>query len=365
MSWARIFIYLPYAFFVLTMAVFVLPLKLKVRAQTIWALALLVCFSKFRFFKALGGHAFVPNLPAAVIWTWDWLYSGAMILSVLGLLLVFFRFRAKVWLLPAIAWGLAAWGLYNGVRAPDVREVELKFADLPPSLDGYRIVQISDLHCSKAARRWRTQTVVDMANGLKPDLICLTGDLSDGKVGRVGCHLEPLKELRARDGVFACTGNHEYYSGYRDWLTQFYAKAENIRFLTNECALPHPGLALAGVPDPAGFKRKFDAAPDVRRAFAAATNGEFRVLLQHQPKWAETNVREAGVDLQLSGHIHGGIAPGFRSIIERFNGGFSRGAYRFGKSVLYVSPGCGQWAGFPMRFFNPSEIVLITLRQGK
>ena len=365
MKWSRIFICLPYVFFALTMVSFILPLKLKVRVQAVWMMALLVCFSKFLCFKVFGGHAFIPNLPAAVIWTWDWLYSGAMILSALGLLSVVFRFRAKAWLLPAIAWGLAAWGLYTGVRVPDIHEVELGFANLPPSLDGYRIVQITDLHCSNAAQRWRTRAVVDRTNGLKPDLICLTGDLSDGNVERVGRHLEPLKELRARDGVFACTGNHEYYSGYLDWLAQFYAKAENIRFLTNECALPHPGLALAGIPDPAGFRRKLDAAPDVRRAFAAATNGEFRVLLQHQPKWVETNIREASVDLQLSGHIHGGIAPGFRSIIERFNGGFSRGVYRFGKSVLYVSPGCGQWGGFPMRFFNDSEITVLTLRRTK
>ena len=363
MNWITVFTYIPYAFFALTMATFVVPLKLKVRAQAIWSMALLICFSKFLCFAALGGHAFTPDLPAAVIWAWDWLYSGAMILSALGLITAFFRFRAKLWVLPFVAWGLSAWGLYNGFAVPAVHEVELRYSDLPASLDGYRIVQLSDLHCSSAARRWRTEAVVEKANALKPDLICLTGDLADGKASRIARHLEPIKELRAKDGVFACTGNHEYYHDYYGWMMHFYAKAENIRFLANECVMPRPGLALAGVPDRAGWEHGLDAVPDPRGAFAAATNGEFRVLLQHRPNGAVENCREVGVDLQLSGHVHGGIAPGFRQILAPFNGGFTRGPYAIGKSYLYVSSGSGQWAGFPMRFFNDSEITLLTLRR--
>ena len=369
MNWITVFTYVPYGFFALTMATFVIPLKLKVRAQAVWTMVLLACFSKFLCFAALGGHAFNPYLPAAVIWTWDWLYSGAMILSALGLLTVFFRFRAKVWLLPLVAWGLAAWGLYNGFSVPAVHEIELEYSDLPVSLDGYRIVQLSDLHCSSAARRWRTEAVVEKANALKPDLICLTGDLADGQASRIARHLEPIKELRAKDGVYACTGNHEYYHDYFGWMAHFYAKALNIRFLENECVFPHEGLALAGVPDQAGCERGLGLVPDPRGAFAAATNGEFRVLLQHRPKGAEEHCREVGVDLQLSGHTHGGIAPLLSRLVKLHNGGYVRGLYpvpgRSGGRYLYVSPGCGQWAGFPMRFFNDSEITLLTLRRKK
>ena len=282
---------------------------------------------------------------------------------------MFFRFRAKLWVLPVLAWGLAAWGLYNGFCVPAVHEVELKYSDLPASLDGYRIVQLSDLHCSSAARRWRTQAVVDKVNALKPDLICLTGDLADGKASRIARHLEPIKELRAKDGVYACTGNHEYYHDYYGWTMQFYEKARDIRFLANACAIPRPGLAVAGVPDRAGRERGLDAVPDPRGAFAAATNGEFRVLLQHRPKGAEENCREVGVDLQLSGHTHGGIAPLLSWLVKLHNGGYVRGLYpapgRSGDRYLYVSPGSGQWAGFPMRFFNDSEITLLTLRRRK
>ena len=368
-----IFTYAPFVVGLMIMFGLVFPncrqLQLRTRTQAIWAMVILFCCSKFLCFKAFGGDEFTPDLPAAVIWIWDWLYSGAIILAALALLTVFFRFRAKLWVLPVLAWGLAAWGLYNGFCVPAVHEVELKYSDLPASLDGYRIVQLSDLHCSSAARRWRTQAVVDKVNALKPDLICLTGDLADGKASRIARHLEPIKELRAKDGVYACTGNHEYYHDYYGWTMHFYEKARDIRFLANACAIPRPGLAVAGVPDRAGRERGLDAVPDPRGAFAAATNGEFRVLLQHRPKGAEENCREVGVDLQLSGHTHGGIAPLLSWLVKLHNGGYVRGLYpapgRLGDRYLYVSPGSGQWAGFPMRFFNDSEITLLTLRRRK
>ena len=369
-----LFTYAPFAVGLLIMFGLIFPncrqLQLRTRTQAIWAMVILFCCSKFLCFKAFGGDEFTPDLPAAVIWIWDWLYSGAIILAALALLTVFFRFRAKLWVLTILAWGLAAWGLYNGFSVPAVHEVELTYAALPASLDGYRIVQLSDLHCSSAARRWRTQAVVDKVNALKPDLICLTGDLADGKASRIARHLEPIKELRAKDGVYACTGNHEYYHDYYGWMSQFYAKALNIRFLENECVFPHEGLALAGVPDEAGF-RHMGLVPerDWWESFAAATNGEFRVVLQHQPKYVLQNVRECDVRLQLSGHTHGGIAPLLSWLVKLHNGGYVRGLYpapgRLGDRYLYVSPGSGQWAGFPMRFFNDSEITLLTLRRRK
>jgi predicted MPP superfamily phosphohydrolase len=121
---------------------------------------------------------------------------------------------------------------------------------------------------------------------------------------------------------------------------------------------------LGGVNDYVAVSRG-DEACDVRSAFAAATNGEFRVLLQHRPKEALANIGEVGVDLQLSGHTHGGVAPVVRQLVSRHNAGFSRGIYRYGDSILYVSPGAGQWAGFPIRFCNPSEVAVFKLVKGK
>lgn len=356
MDWPTIFTYAPFGVFALTFLVFVLRLGLRVRAQACWTIFLLLSAAKFLCFGAFGGHPFRPELPELLIWTWDWMYSGAMILCPLAVLFFFCRAPWKRWALPAVAWGLATRGLYNGFAPPAVHEMELAFDDLPPSLEGYRIVQISDLHASDAARRWRTQAVVDLVNSLEPDLICMTGDYADGRVARVGAFVEPLKELRAKDGVLASTGNHEYYSNYGEWTREFYSKAKNIRFLNGACAFPREGLAVGGVAD--SFWR-----PDVRHVFAAATNGEFRVLLQHRPEWGRLNADECDVRLQLSGHTHGGIAPFARDYVASYNNGFVRGLYPFGRAYLYVSPGSGQWGGFPMRFFNPSEVGLFTLRR--
>lgn len=343
-------------------------LQLRTRTQAVWAMVLLFCCSKFLAFKALGGDEFNPDLPTVVIWIWDWLYSGAMLMAALMVLTVFFRFRAKLWILPIVAWGMSAVGLYNGFSVPSVKEIELSYSDLPPSLEGYRIVQLSDLHCSSAARRWRTEAIVEKVNALNADLICLTGDLADGSVDKIGPYLEPIGRLRARDGVFACTGNHEYYHDYFAWKGLFYEKLDNIRFLANECVFPREGLALAGVPDEIGMIRcGLSSEREWWQSYDSATNGEFRVMMVHQPKDVTMYVRECDVRLQLSGHTHGGIAPILSTLVKAFNGGFVRGLYpapgRTGDRYLYVSPGCGQWAGFPMRFFNDSEITVFKLKR--
>ena len=352
------FTYFPYAVFVLAMAVFVLRLRIGVRGKAIWAIVLLVCCSKFLCFRELGGHAFTPELPAAVIWTWNWAYSGAMILAALSL--VFFsRFRGRGIVLPVLAWSLAIWGICNGIRPPEAKELELRFEGLPEELDGYRIVQVSDIHASSAARAWRTRKVVEMANALRPDLICLTGDYADGRVEAVHEELAPIADLRARDGIWAVTGNHEGIAGYSEWRSWY--DRWGIRFLSNECVFPRRGLALGGVDDfCACTKGRF---PDVGKTFSSATNGELRILMQHQPRSAHGNIEGHGVNLQLSGHTHGGIMPGFRPIVRSHNGGFVRGLYEFPHGVLYVNSGCGQWPGFPIRFFTPSEVTLIVLRR--
>lgn len=364
MSWQTIFTYVPFGFWGLLYLTFVRRIDIRVRHQARWMMVLLLCLSKFLCFRELGGNMFNPELPPVLIWAWDWAYSGAVILF--GLSVVFlFRFKGKAAVLPVAAWALAGWGLWSGLRVPDVKEVDLTFANLPPSLEGYRIAHLSDLHCSCAAPRWRTQAVVDLVNEQHVDLICLTGDHVDGSLKNRAQDLAPLGELRARDGVFACTGNHEYYFGFHEWMDFFYQKETNIRYLTNECVFPRPDLALAGVPDKTGWGRGLDEPPDVRQAFAMATNGAFRILLQHRPQTAEENVLNVGVDLQLSGHTHGGIAPGMGVVVARCNAGFVRGFYRIGRSFLHVSPGCGQWAGFPVRFFDDSEVTVIRLTSGR
>lgn len=356
------FAILPYVAFIATLWAFVYRKDQGRTARIVWTAWLLFCCSKFLCFATLGGEAFYPELPELLVWFWNWAYSGAVILCALSFV---WWHRSRRWLLPLVAWSLSAWGLWNGISLPPVVERTFFFDDLPAELDGYRIVHLTDIHTSSAARRWRTEGLVHAANALDADLICLTGDNVDGRVEQRLPDVEPLRDLRARDGVYLVTGNHEYYFGWPAWKAAY--ERLGLRFLVNECVFPRKSLALGGVNDYAAYNVKtgevLDEQPDVRLAFAAATNGEFRVLLQHQPKFARDNLRAFGVRLQLSGHTHGGIMPILASVVESYNKGFLRGLYETEGGQVFVHPGSGQWAGFPVRFFDPAEITLITLRR--
>lgn len=354
--------------FLIDFLFYVLPSRQGRWCKALWTVFIAAACCKFVVFTRWGGHAFNPVLPAFVQLAWGWAYLGASILSVLVWPAFFWRKRRfMAWALPSAAFLLALTGLANCLRLPSVKEIELSFPDLPAELEGYRIVQLSDLHASTAFRAWRTEAVVRLVNAARPDIICLTGDLRDGSFDAVADDVRPLENLHARDGVWAVTGNHEYYmppAEFEKW-SAFYAVC-GIRFLENRCVFPHPGLALGGVSDVQITSKRCrikGPVPDVRQAFAVATNGEFRVLLEHRPVNARANLGEVGVRLQLSGHTHGGILPGFDRIVARSNRGFVKGIYRLGSGVLVVSSGVGQWAGFPIRLFNDSEIDLIVLRR--
>ena len=337
---------------------FVLPCRLRVRAQAYWIMFLLLCGAKGLVYEAFGGDALAPELPEVLVWLWNWADDGMFFLVLLSL--VWWVRKGRAWILPILAWGLALWGQICGTVVPSVHEIDLAFPNLPPALEGYRIVQLTDIHCSSAARRWRTQAIVDRVNALDADLVCLTGDYVDGRLSYLADDLAPLKDLKGKAGVYGVRGNHEYYIDRRSWRGWFVR--QDLRMLVNACVFPRKELALGGVND-TGAARYGDTAPDVGRAFAAATNGEFRVLMQHRPGRAAINFAKHGVDLQLSGHTHGGIAPLIDRLVARDNNGYVRGIYRADGKILHVSPGSGQWAGFPMRFFNPPEITAITLRR--
>ncbi len=377
-----IFTAVPFFFVVLAMVFFVVPAKVRTRAQAAWAMVFLFCAAKFVCFQAFGGDAFAPELPEGLIWAWNWAYSGMCLLTGLASAALPARWLAGrlmaraplstrrsrvVWLvaLPVLAWGSAAVGVWNGVRPPRVVELEVAFENLPESLDGYRIVHLTDVHASAAARRWRTEAIVERVNALAADLVCLTGDYVDGMPRRQARNIEPLKNLKAKDGVIAVSGNHEYYFDMYGWWRLYHKW--NMPMLENECVFPRAGLAVAGVPDPA-CTNLWEAPPDPDAAFASATNGEFRVLLQHRPfvdyvEHTGKTMKERA-DLQLSGHTHGGVAPGMARLVSLFNKGMVRGLYKGGDGrVIYVSAGAGQWAGFPIRFFDDPEIAVITLRR--
>jgi predicted MPP superfamily phosphohydrolase len=261
---------------------------------------------------------------------------------------------------PALAAAATLVGWVNARRRPAVREVDVPIDGLPPALDGFTIVQISDLHVGVTIRRRFVEKVVATANRLNPDLIAVTGDSVDGRVEDLRPHIEPMSQLSARHGVFAVTGNHEYYSGAGPWIEEF--GRLGMRVLLNEhMALDHAGAALllAGVTDFSGGH--FDPAhrSDPPRALAGAPAGlRPRVLLAHQPRSADAAER-AGFDLQLSGHTHGGQFLPWRWFVP-LQQPYTAGLHRHGRMWIYTSRGTGYW-GPPKRLGAPSEITRLRL----
>lgn len=281
--------------------------------------------------------------------------------SLLALFLWAYRKRTLVSIvIAAVSWSVVIVGLYNGIKPPEVHEITLAYPDLPEELVGYKIVQLTDIHVSSLAGKWRTEAIVERTKALEPDLICVTGDLVDGSPEERGAALEPIRYLKAKDGVYHVTGNHEFYRFREEWKERF--EEWGLKFLVNDCVFPRQTLALGGVNDMAAFLTG-EELPVPAKAFLKATKGEFRLLLSHRPAHALDNILSSKVDLQLSGHTHGGMFPGLDLLIAKMNGGFAKGLFKIGKGYLYLSPGTGQWNGFPLRLFCPSEITLITLKK--
>jgi predicted MPP superfamily phosphohydrolase len=263
--------------------------------------------------------------------------------------------------LTAAALGLSAIGVWQAVRVPDVRAVDIALERLPAELDGLRLVHLSDLHASRLLQEPWQREVVNRTNALNPDLIVISGDLVDGSPANRAADVAPWRGFKARLGVLAAPGNHEYYSDYTAWMAAF--SELGLRMLSNRHVVIHEkgrALVVAGTTDRNAARFGLPT-PDIEAALAGAPKDAVTLLLAHQPREAPQNA-EAGVDLQLSGHTHGGQIVGLHLIVQQSNAGFVSGLYRVGAMQLYVSNGTGLWNGFPVRLGRPSEITLITLR---
>jgi predicted MPP superfamily phosphohydrolase len=259
-----------------------------------------------------------------------------------------------------VAGASVARGMTQARGEHEVVDVEVKLAKLPKALDGYTIVQLTDLHVGLTIDREFVQRVVDISNGLSPDLVALTGDFVDGKVADLRDEIAPLANLRARRGVYAVTGNHEYYSGADPWIAEI--SKLNVRYLRNELVTIGEGDAafdLAGVDDHGAHKYRGHG-EDLAAATATRDRERALVLLAHQPRQVRRASRY-GVDLQLSGHTHGGQIWPWHYIVSVQQGGLLAGRYRHGDTQLYVSRGCGYW-GPPVRLLAPLEITRVILR---
>ncbi|MFP3181707.1 MAG: metallophosphoesterase [Paraburkholderia sp.] len=255
-------------------------------------------------------------------------------------------------------------GLINARRRARVVTIDVPIDDLPQALDGFTIVQISDIHVGPTIKRRYVDAIVDAVNRLKPDLIAVTGDVVDGSVPQLRDHTRPLSRLSARHGAYLVTGNHEYYAGADAWIDEF--RQLGLRVLLNEhVVLEHEGAraVIAGVTDYSAAH--FDPAhrSDPVAALAGAPGDVLiKVLLAHQPRSAEA-AAEAGFTLQLSGHTHGGQFFPWNFFV-RFQQPFTAGLARLNGLWVYTSRGTGYW-GPPKRLGAPSEITRLRLVPGE
>jgi hypothetical protein len=254
--------------------------------------------------------------------------------------------------------GLGAISVGNVLRAVAVKRVRIELRKLPSSASGYRIALLSDVHVGPTIGKGFIEDVVRRVNALEPDLIAIAGDLVDGSVAELGPLLAPLAQLRAKDGVFFITGNHEYYSGVDEWLA--FLPTLGLRVLVNERVSigGEGGFDLAGVEDLSAHGFEGHRA-DLPRALLGRDPSRALVLLAHQPK-AIVEAEGLGVDLQLSGHTHGGqIFPWMYAVA--LDQPYVAGLHDHGNAKIYVSCGTGYW-GPPMRLGAPAEITHIELR---
>jgi len=262
---------------------------------------------------------------------------------------------------------VAAGAVSTALDAPDLVEVDVHIDRLPAEFDGYTLVQLSDIHVGPTIGQAFTEHLVSRVDPLAPDAVVITGDLVDGSVPRLIEAVRPLSRFRARDGIFFCTGNHEFYSGADAWCEAL--DGLGIKVLRNaRHAIERPGagggtvaLDLVGVDDWGGAGRG-GAQFDLKRAVEGRDPDRVGVLLCHQPKGVDA-AAEAGLDLVLSGHTHGGqIWPyGYLvALVQPYVQGLHRHTAR---TWIYVNPGTGYW-GPPMRVKIRAEITRITLRRG-
>ncbi|MDL2307620.1 metallophosphoesterase [Desulfovibrio sp. OttesenSCG-928-C06] len=381
-----IFLLMHLIIFIYLFARLIVPLNVSKKIKFVLTL-LIFAASQHYLLRFAFDSLSTPELPRLFIMFEGWCFATVVFLFLLVLgrdLFLLFRFvftsgrrkresrryfakkhsadRRKVMLaLTAVAAAPAAFGVSQGSRVPAVRQWDEKLPGLPKELDGLVLAHITDLHVSPLFGPDWLEALVQKVNAMQPDLILFTGDMADGQPELRGMDVSALASLRAPYGVYGCVGNHEYYGGYRFWMNRL--QELGMTMLENShkvIEINGRELALAGVTDPVALEFGLPV-PDVKAALADAPEGAFKILLEHRPSSFEHNA-EFGVNLQLSGHTHGGHIIGMNQLVARFNGGHVYGWYSAGPSRMYVSSGAGLWNGFPVRIGASSEIARITLR---
>ena len=253
---------------------------------------------------------------------------------------------------------LSCYSLYEGMKFPAVRETEIETdkVDYP-----FKIAVLTDMHITSVTSVSSVEKMVRVVNGLKPDITVLVGDIVDSKSASLKAQMDALAKLNAKYGVFVTLGNHEFYHGSVEWENKF--RHMKLFYLGNEgLKLNGTNVYVFGLPDPQMLMISGQMMRSIKSTLKAAPEGAYRVFLSHSPRFIK-KLNKNLIDLQISGHTHGGQIFPFHFLVKRFND-FVAGLYEVDGMKLYVSRGAGGW-GPPMRLFAPSEISVITLVPSK
>jgi predicted MPP superfamily phosphohydrolase len=250
--------------------------------------------------------------------------------------------------------GITGYGVKTALGPPQLDRVQLPMAKLPRAMDGTRLAVVSDIHLGPLTGTNHAARIVDLINSVNADIVCVVGDLVDGSVAELGRFAAPLANIKSRRGAYFVTGNHEYYSGYQEWVAE--VARLGVKPLRNE-RLELDGLDLAGVNDIGGAD--FGDGPDLRRALGDRDTSRPVVLMAHQPVVAR-DAAPFGVDLQVSGHTHGGQMAPFNLLVKLEQPVVSGFGTVDGVPV-YVTNGAGFW-GPPVRVGAPPQVTVIELR---
>ncbi|HEX4221215.1 MAG TPA: metallophosphoesterase [Pseudonocardiaceae bacterium] len=300
-----------------------------------------------------------------VIWVlFVWSILGLIVRLVLKLSGVDDPLRCRITALATlvVAVVLIVWGNRAAMRVPRIRAVDVVIPRLGQGLDGLRVVVLADTHFGPINRRRWSQGVAARVNELKPDVVCHAGDLADGTVDQRKTQVDPLGDIVATEAKLYITGNHEYFSQAQGWLDHMGTLGWDP--LHNRHHIVERGgdrIVFAGIDDrTAASSGQAGHGADLPAALADTDGDTPIVLLAHQPKQVAT-AAAGGVDLQISGHTHGGQIWPFHLLV-RLEQGYLQGLNRINeRTQLYTSRGAGFW-GPPLRVFAPSEISLLTLR---
>ena len=261
----------------------------------------------------------------------------------------------------SIAGSASLYGYKQARNGPQIIYQDIYLDKLPLEFDKYKVAQISDLHVGPTIKRPYVEGVLDKISQLNPDMVVVTGDLIDGSVNYLKKDMEPLVDMIAPDGTFFVTGNHEYYSGVDQWLDE----TNNLGFtnLLNSHQIikkENSGIAIAGVTDYRAHQIKSTHKTDPNKSLSGLSESTLKIVLAHQPA-SIFKVHEAGADLQLSGHTHGGQFWPF-TYPTKWANPYLEGLHNHHGTQIYVNRGTGYW-GPPLRIGVPAEITLFQLRK--